>query len=76
MKAHKRESRELFLPFFFQPDDESLLAMCELLGIEAKQMAQWFCNKKITAMAEVLVTPLSYEQASRIRFLCMLVVIN
>nr|CAB3264158.1 unconventional myosin-Va [Phallusia mammillata] len=46
-----------------QLDDEHLNTMCELLGIEAKQMAQWFCNKKITTMAEVLVTPLSLDQA-------------
>ncbi|XP_076808064.1 unconventional myosin-Va-like [Clavelina lepadiformis] len=48
---------------FVKLDDESLLAMCELLGIESQQMAHWFCNKKITTMAEVLVSPLTYDQA-------------
>ena len=36
--------------------------MCELLGIESKQMQQWLCHKKITAMAEVVITPLKHEQ--------------
>uniref|UniRef100_H2ZQ89 Myosin motor domain-containing protein n=1 Tax=Ciona savignyi TaxID=51511 RepID=H2ZQ89_CIOSA len=43
--------------------DEHLQTMCSLLGIEAKHMAQWFCHKKITTMAEVLITPLTHDQA-------------
>uniref|UniRef100_H2ZQ85 Myosin motor domain-containing protein n=1 Tax=Ciona savignyi TaxID=51511 RepID=H2ZQ85_CIOSA len=48
---------------FISQEDEHLQTMCSLLGIEAKHMAQWFCHKKITTMAEVLITPLTHDQA-------------
>nr|XP_026693787.1 unconventional myosin-Va [Ciona intestinalis] len=43
--------------------DEHLITMCGLLGVEPKQMAQWLCYKKLRTMAEVLITPLTHDQA-------------
>nr|XP_039265605.1 unconventional myosin-Va-like isoform X2 [Styela clava] len=44
-------------------EDPHLVTMCGLLGIEAQQMSKWFCNRKITTMAEVLIKPLTCDQA-------------
>ena len=36
--------------------------MCQLLGIEESQMRMWLCNRKFTAVGEVLTKPLTSEQ--------------
>lgn len=60
---HKINEYEITLS---QEEDESLVIMCDLLGIEAQQMAKWICNRKITTMAEVLITPITADQVSLI----------
>ncbi|XP_023246921.1 unconventional myosin-Va [Copidosoma floridanum] len=45
------------------PTDRHLLIMTELLGLDLSAMRKWLCHRKIVSMREVILKPMSTEQA-------------
>ncbi|XP_025829097.1 unconventional myosin-Va [Agrilus planipennis] len=43
--------------------DKSLAIICDLLEINGEQLKQWLCTKKITSMNDVILKPMTVEQA-------------
>uniref|UniRef100_A0ABD2WEW9 Unconventional myosin-Va n=1 Tax=Trichogramma kaykai TaxID=54128 RepID=A0ABD2WEW9_9HYME len=47
--------------------DRHLLVLQELLGLEAAPMRKWLCNRRIVSMRDVIVKPMSAQEARRAR---------
>ncbi|KAL1023009.1 hypothetical protein UPYG_G00035340 [Umbra pygmaea] len=47
--------------------DRSLAVFCKLLGVEKAQMAHWLCHRKLAVGVEMLVKPMSGQQALEAR---------
>uniref|UniRef100_A0AAY4CVE3 Methyl-CpG binding domain protein 3b n=1 Tax=Denticeps clupeoides TaxID=299321 RepID=A0AAY4CVE3_9TELE len=50
-----------------QADDRSLALFSKLLGVECAQMAHWLCHRRLAVGGEMLVKPMSGQQASDAR---------
>lgn len=48
---------------FSQEDDRSLAVFSKLLGVEGPQMAHWLCHRRLAVGGEMLVKPMSAQQA-------------
>lgn len=48
----------------FQKNDKHLQVLAELLEIDALQLRQWLCTRKIILMREVVLKPMSLEHAT------------
>lgn len=48
---------------FSQTDDRSLAVFSKLLGVEGPQMAHWLCHRRLAVGGEILVKPMSGQQA-------------
>lgn len=44
-----------------------MLVFCTLLGVERAQMAHWLCNRRLAVGGEMLVKPMSGQQAGEAR---------
>uniref|UniRef100_A0A4W6CDY0 Methyl-CpG binding domain protein 3b n=1 Tax=Lates calcarifer TaxID=8187 RepID=A0A4W6CDY0_LATCA len=51
----------------FQADDRSLAVFSKLLGVEGPQMAHWLCHRRLAVGGEMLVKPMSGQQAVEAR---------
>uniref|UniRef100_A0AAY4CV72 Methyl-CpG binding domain protein 3b n=1 Tax=Denticeps clupeoides TaxID=299321 RepID=A0AAY4CV72_9TELE len=51
----------------WQADDRSLALFSKLLGVECAQMAHWLCHRRLAVGGEMLVKPMSGQQASDAR---------
>uniref|UniRef100_A0AAY4CV86 Methyl-CpG binding domain protein 3b n=1 Tax=Denticeps clupeoides TaxID=299321 RepID=A0AAY4CV86_9TELE len=51
----------------FCADDRSLALFSKLLGVECAQMAHWLCHRRLAVGGEMLVKPMSGQQASDAR---------
>uniref|UniRef100_A0A3Q3IZC7 Myosin motor domain-containing protein n=1 Tax=Monopterus albus TaxID=43700 RepID=A0A3Q3IZC7_MONAL len=60
-----RSTHESFI--FSQADDHSLAIFSKLLGVERPQMAQWLCHRRLAVRGEILVKPMSGQQAAEAR---------
>ncbi|XP_023699451.2 unconventional myosin-Vb isoform X1 [Paramormyrops kingsleyae] len=52
---------------YVNAEDPSLLAFCKLLGVDRAQMAHWLCNRRLAVGGEMLVKPMSGQQAGDAR---------
>ncbi|XP_061093823.1 unconventional myosin-Vb [Conger conger] len=52
---------------FIDAEDRALAVFCRLLGVERGQMAHWLCHRRLAVGAEVLVKPVSGQQAAEAR---------
>jgi len=54
------------LPYspYCQADDHSLAVFAKLLGVEGAQMAQWLCHRRLAVGGEMLVKPMTGQQAN------------
>lgn len=50
-----------------QETDKHLKAICTLLQIDFEKMRQWLCTRKIVSMREVILKPMSSEEAHAAR---------
>ena len=50
--------------------DPSLLIMCDLMGIEAKQLAKWLVNKKLVTMNETVIKQMTWDQVGGVSAVC------
>lgn len=50
-----------------QVDDRSLAVFSKLLGVEGPQMAHWLCHRRLAVGGEMLVKPMSAQQAVEAR---------
>lgn len=50
-----------------QADDRSLAIFSKLLGVEGPQMAHWLCHRRLAVGGEMLVKPVSAQQAVEAR---------
>lgn len=50
-----------------QADDRSLAVFSKLLGVEGPQMAHWLCHRRLAVGGEMLVKPMSAQQAVEAR---------
>lgn len=50
-----------------QTDDHSLAVFSKLLGVEGPQIAHWLCHRRLTVGGELLVKPMSAQQAVEAR---------
>uniref|UniRef100_A0A665WQM8 Methyl-CpG binding domain protein 3b n=1 Tax=Echeneis naucrates TaxID=173247 RepID=A0A665WQM8_ECHNA len=50
-----------------QADDRSLAVFSKLLGVEGPQMAHWLCHRRLAIGGEMLVKPMSGQQAMEAR---------
>lgn len=50
-----------------QVDDRSLAVFSKLLGVEGPQMAHWLCHRRLCVGGEMLVKPMSAQQAVEAR---------
>jgi len=57
------------LPYspYCQADDHSLAVFAKLLGVEGAQMAQWLCHRRLAVGGEMLVKPMTGQQANEAR---------
>lgn len=46
-----------------QADDRSLAVFSKLLGVEGSQMSHWLCHRRLAVGGEMLVKPMSGQQA-------------
>lgn len=55
--------------FMFPPqaDDRSLAVFSKLLGVEGSQMAHWLCSRRLAVGGEMLVKPMTGQQALEAR---------
>lgn len=58
---------ESFVFFFSQADDRSLAVFSKLLGVDGPQMAHWLCHRRLAVGGEMLVKPMSGQQALEAR---------
>ncbi|TKS74467.1 Unconventional myosin-Va [Collichthys lucidus] len=52
---------------YIDADDRSLAVFSKLLGVEGPQMAHWLCQRRLTVGGEMLVKPMSGQQALEAR---------
>ncbi|XP_038572129.1 unconventional myosin-Vb isoform X2 [Micropterus salmoides] len=52
---------------YINADDRSLAVFSKLLGVEAPQMAHWLCHRRLAVGGEMLVKPISGQQAIEAR---------
>ncbi|XP_048832593.1 unconventional myosin-Vb isoform X2 [Brienomyrus brachyistius] len=52
---------------YINAEDPSLLVFCKLLGVERAQMAHWLCNRRLAVGGEMLMKPMSGQQAADAR---------
>uniref|UniRef100_A0AAY4CVQ2 Methyl-CpG binding domain protein 3b n=1 Tax=Denticeps clupeoides TaxID=299321 RepID=A0AAY4CVQ2_9TELE len=52
---------------YIDADDRSLALFSKLLGVECAQMAHWLCHRRLAVGGEMLVKPMSGQQASDAR---------
>lgn len=52
---------------YLQANDHSLALFAKLLGVEGAQMAQWLCHRRLTVGGEMLVKPMTGQQANEAR---------
>ncbi|KAK1805950.1 hypothetical protein P4O66_012995, partial [Electrophorus voltai] len=52
---------------FISADDLSLVVFSKLMGVEGSQMAHWLCHQRLTVAGEILVRPMSAQQANGAR---------
>lgn len=52
---------------YIDADDRSLAIFSKLLGIEGSQMAHWLCHRRLTVGGEMLVKPMTIQQAVEAR---------
>uniref|UniRef100_A0A672YLF4 Methyl-CpG binding domain protein 3b n=1 Tax=Sphaeramia orbicularis TaxID=375764 RepID=A0A672YLF4_9TELE len=52
---------------YIDADDGSLAVFSKLLGVEGPQMAHWLCHRRLTVGGEMLVKPVSGQQAVEAR---------
>uniref|UniRef100_A0AAQ6A4V7 Methyl-CpG binding domain protein 3b n=1 Tax=Amphiprion ocellaris TaxID=80972 RepID=A0AAQ6A4V7_AMPOC len=52
---------------FIDADDRSLAVFSKLLGVEGSQMAHWICHRRLTVGGEMLVKPMTGQQAVEAR---------
>ncbi|XP_044056593.1 unconventional myosin-Vb [Siniperca chuatsi] len=52
---------------YINADDRSLTVFSKLLGVEGPQMAHWLCHRRLTVGGEMLVKPMSGQQAVEAR---------
>ncbi|KAJ8374528.1 hypothetical protein SKAU_G00051080 [Synaphobranchus kaupii] len=52
---------------YIDAEDRSLAVFSKLLGVERAQMAHWLCHRRLAVGAEVLVKPMSGQQAGEAR---------
>uniref|UniRef100_A0A673JKY2 Methyl-CpG binding domain protein 3b n=1 Tax=Sinocyclocheilus rhinocerous TaxID=307959 RepID=A0A673JKY2_9TELE len=50
-----------------QANDRSLAIFAKLLGVEGAQMAQWLCHRRLAVGGEMLVKPMTGQQANEAR---------
>lgn len=55
-----------YLPYW-QANDRSLALFAKLLGVEGAQMVQWLCHRRLTVGGEMLVKPMTGQQANEAR---------
>ncbi|XP_034035082.1 unconventional myosin-Vb [Thalassophryne amazonica] len=48
-------------------DDGSLAVFSKLLGVDGPQMAHWLCHRRLTVGGEMLIKPMSSQQAAEAR---------
>lgn len=48
---------------FFKAEDRSLAVFAKLLGVEGSQMAHWLCHRRLAVGGELLVKPMTGQQA-------------
>lgn len=48
-------------------DNRSLAVFSKLLGVEGPQMAHWLCHRRLAVGGEMLVKPMSAQQAVEAR---------
>ncbi|XP_039550928.1 unconventional myosin-Vb isoform X2 [Pimephales promelas] len=52
---------------YINADDHSLAVFAKLLGVEGAQMAQWLCHRRLAVGGEMLVKPMTGQQANEAR---------
>uniref|UniRef100_A0A7N8X9F3 Methyl-CpG binding domain protein 3b n=1 Tax=Mastacembelus armatus TaxID=205130 RepID=A0A7N8X9F3_9TELE len=52
---------------YIDPGDRSLAVFSKLLGVEGPQMAHWLCHRRLAVGGEMLVKPMSGQQAVEAR---------
>ncbi|XP_077082574.1 unconventional myosin-Va [Siphateles boraxobius] len=52
---------------YINADDRSLSVFAKLLGVEGAQMAQWLCHRRLAVGGEMLVKPMTGQQANEAR---------
>ncbi|CAN9500546.1 unnamed protein product [Ophioblennius macclurei] len=52
---------------YIDADDRSLAIFSKLLGVEGSQMAHWLCHRRLTVGGEMLVKPMTGQQAVEAR---------
>ncbi|XP_016395799.1 unconventional myosin-Va-like [Sinocyclocheilus rhinocerous] len=52
---------------YWQANDRSLAIFAKLLGVEGAQMAQWLCHRRLAVGGDMLVKPMSGQQANEAR---------
>ncbi|KAK9967525.1 hypothetical protein ABG768_001921 [Culter alburnus] len=52
---------------YIDANDRSLALFAKLLGVEGAQMAQWLCHRRLTVGGEMLVKPITGQQANEAR---------
>ncbi|KAK7137051.1 hypothetical protein R3I93_017195 [Phoxinus phoxinus] len=52
---------------YINADDRSLAVFAKLLGVEGAQMAQWLCHRRLAVGGEMLVKPMTGQQANEAR---------
>lgn len=50
-----------------QAEDHALAVFSKLLGVERSQMAHWLCHRRLTVGGEMLVKPITGQQALEAR---------
>lgn len=53
--------------FASQAEDRSLAVFSKLLGVEGSQMAHWLCHRRLAVGGEMLVKPMTGQQAVEAR---------
>lgn len=64
-----RHSTRVAKPLCFSPqaDDRSLALFSKLLGVDGPQMAHWLCHRRLAVGGEMLVKPMTGQQAVEAR---------
>ncbi|XP_036441901.1 unconventional myosin-Vb isoform X2 [Colossoma macropomum] len=52
---------------YINGDDRSLVVFSKLMGVEGSQMAHWLCHQRLAVGGEMLVKPMSGQQANEAR---------